>query len=97
VEAGLELRDVESIREHYVLTLRHWLRRLEARRAEAERLVGPDAFRTWRLYLAGAASDFDRAQNGVYQAVYVKPDGGRSGLPLTRGGWYAEPPSRDGP
>jgi cyclopropane-fatty-acyl-phospholipid synthase len=96
VEAGLELRDVESLREHYVLTLRHWLWRLEARRAEAERIVGADAFRTWRLYLAGAASDFDRAQNGVYQAVYVKPDRGRSGLPLTRGGWYAEPPPRDG-
>jgi cyclopropane-fatty-acyl-phospholipid synthase len=95
VEAGLELRDVESLREHYVLTLRHWLGRLEARRAEAERVVGTTAYRIWRLYLAGAASDFDRGQNGVFQALYVKPDRGRSGLPLTRGGWYAEPAGQD--
>src|SRR5947207_9272400 len=27
--AGLEVRDVENLREHYTLTLRHWLRRLE--------------------------------------------------------------------
>ena len=87
VEAGLELRDVESLREHYALTVRHWLARLEARRAEAERAVGPTAYRIWRLYLAGAASDFERAQNTVFQALYVKPDGGRSGLPLTRDGW----------
>ena len=33
--AGFEVRDVESLREHYALTLRHWVNRLEARRAEA--------------------------------------------------------------
>jgi cyclopropane-fatty-acyl-phospholipid synthase len=91
VEAGLELRDVESLREHYALTLRHWLRRLEAHRADAERAVGVTAYRIWRLYLAGAASDFERGQNTVFQALYVKPDRGRSGLPLTRDGLYAEP------
>ena len=26
---GFEVRDVESLREHYALTLRHWARRLE--------------------------------------------------------------------
>ncbi|BDG03158.1 SAM-dependent methyltransferase [Anaeromyxobacter oryzae] len=91
VEAGLELRDVESLREHYALTLHSWLARLEARRAEAERVVGTTRYRVWRLYMAGAAADFERGQNTIYQAVYVKPEGGRSGLPLTRGGWYAEP------
>ncbi|WP_242343050.1 class I SAM-dependent methyltransferase [Anaeromyxobacter terrae] len=90
VEAGLELRDVESLREHYALTLRHWISRLERRRAEAERLVGVTGYRIWRLYMAGAADDFDRARNTVFQALYVRPDGGRSGLPLTRA--YAAPP-----
>jgi len=89
VEAGLELRDVESLREHYALTLRHWLGRLEQSRVEAERAVGATAYRIWRLYMAGAASDFERAQNTVFQTVYVKPDRGRSGLPLTRDAWYA--------
>lgn len=40
VEAGLELRDVESLREHYALTLRHWLARLERRRRCAARVAG---------------------------------------------------------
>jgi cyclopropane-fatty-acyl-phospholipid synthase len=87
VEAGLELRDVESLREHYALTLRHWLGRLEGSRAEAERAVGVTTYRIWRLYLAGAACDFELAQNTVFQALYVKPDRGQSGLPLARGGW----------
>jgi cyclopropane-fatty-acyl-phospholipid synthase len=91
VDAGLELRDVESMREHYALTLRHWLGRLERSRVEAERAVGATAYRIWRLYLAGAASDFERAQNTVFQALYVKPDRARTGLPLTRDGWYAAP------
>ena len=31
-EAGFEVRDVESLREHYTLTLRHWARGLEFHR-----------------------------------------------------------------
>jgi cyclopropane-fatty-acyl-phospholipid synthase len=91
VDAGLELRDVESLREHYALTLRHWLGRLERREAEAVRSVGTTAYRIWRLYLAGAAADFERAQNTVFQALYVRPDGGGSGVPLARDDWYARP------
>jgi cyclopropane-fatty-acyl-phospholipid synthase len=94
VDAGLELRDVESLREHYALTLRHWLSRLEGRRPDAERAVGVTAYRIWRLYLAGAANDFERGQNTIFQALYVKPDRGRSGLPLTRDRWYAAAPRR---
>ncbi|MGE5753875.1 MAG: class I SAM-dependent methyltransferase, partial [Deltaproteobacteria bacterium] len=52
---GFEVRDVESLREHYVLTLENWVRRLEARREEACRAAGETAFRLWRLYMAGAA------------------------------------------
>ena len=91
LRAGLELRDVEALREHYALTLRHWVSRLEQHREEAIRSVGPTAYRIWRLYMAGGASDFQRGQNGVYQALYVRPDGGRSGLPLTRDEWFATP------
>ena len=38
--AGLETRDVETLRDHYALTLRQWVRRLEAARGAAEKLVG---------------------------------------------------------
>ena len=38
-EVGFEVRDVESLREHYMLTLRHWAQRLESRRDEALQTV----------------------------------------------------------
>ncbi len=85
---GFEVRDVESLREHYLLTLRQWVRRLEARFAEAVRVTDEVTCRTWRLYLSGAAYRFRVGDNNVYQSLLVKPDGGRSGLPLTRTDWY---------
>jgi cyclopropane-fatty-acyl-phospholipid synthase len=91
LRAGFELRDVEALREHYALTLRHWVARLEQRREEAIRSVGLTAYRIWRLYMAGGSADFQRGKNGVYQALYVRTDRGRSNLPLTRDDWYAAP------
>ena len=85
---GFEVRDVESLREHYVLTLRHWLRRLEERRTEARRFVDERTFRLWKLYLAGASHTFLAGRNAVFQVLLVKPFHGESGLPLTRTDWY---------
>jgi len=87
--SGFEVRDVESLREHYVLTLRHWLRRLETRREEACSVTDEKTYRLWRLYLAGAAHKFRVGQNSVYQLLLSKTSDGESGLPLTRGDWYA--------
>jgi cyclopropane-fatty-acyl-phospholipid synthase len=83
---GFETRDVESLREHYVLTLREWLRRLIARADEARAIVGDRRFRTWRLYMAAAAHGFASGRLNVLQTLLAKP--GPSGmvlLPLTRG------------
>lgn len=83
--AGWEVRDVESLREHYAMTLRHWNRRLAAHEHEAKRLVGEETFRVWRLYMAGAAYSFARERISVYQTVFAKPDaGGNAHIPLTR-------------
>ncbi len=87
--SGFEVRDVESLREHYVLTLRHWVKRLEAHAAEARRITDDRTYRVWRLYMAGCAHAFQRGRINVYQALLAKPDHGRSGLPLTREDWYA--------
>jgi cyclopropane-fatty-acyl-phospholipid synthase len=86
---GLEIRDVESLREHYVLTLRHWVRRLEARHAEALREVDEAAYRIWRLYMAGSAHNFDLGSISIYQTLLAKltPEG-TSQAPLTREKWY---------
>ena len=83
--AGFETRDVESLREHYALTLRHWLRRLEAGRDEAVALAGEQTYRVWRLYMAASAHAFATAHIGVVQLLLAKPGtGGRVGLPWTR-------------
>lgn len=87
--AGFEIRDVENLREHYALTLRQWVRRLEAVHEPALRHVDEATYRIWRLYMAGSARSFARARLAIYQTLMVKPDGdGRVWLPLTRRDWY---------
>jgi len=86
--AGFEVRDVESLREHYHLTCRHWLRRLEARADEARAMVGEATYRVWRLYLAISALGFRVGWFNLYQTLLVKASDGRAGLPLTREDWY---------
>ena len=89
--SGFEIRDVENLREHYALTLRHWLRRLEAHHAEARSFVDETTYRVWRLYIAGSAHGFRRGHIAVYQTVLAKLDAsGQAHLPLTRADWYAQ-------
>lgn len=80
--AGFEVRHVESLREHYGLTLRRWLANLEERWADAVATVGERRCRAWRLYLAGSAWSFETGRIAVHQVLGVRPDGGRSGMPL---------------
>ncbi len=88
-ESGFEVRDVESLREHYALTLRHWIRRLEARHEEALKFVDEPTYRVWRLFMAGSAYGFTTGRLNLYQTLLIKPgEGGKSGLPLRREDWY---------
>jgi cyclopropane-fatty-acyl-phospholipid synthase len=87
--SGFEIRDMENLREHYVLTLRHWLRRLEAHHDEALRYVDETTYRIWRLYIAGSAHGFRSGHIAVYQTLLAKLDpSGRTNLPLTRDDLY---------
>jgi len=86
--SGFEVRDVESLREHYTLTLRHWVRRLEEHADEARKLTDDVTYRIWRLYMSGAAHGFQVGSSNIYQALLAKPAHGESGLPLTRADWY---------
>ncbi|MFQ3661130.1 MAG: cyclopropane-fatty-acyl-phospholipid synthase family protein [Chloroflexaceae bacterium] len=92
-EQGFEPRDLESLREHYALTLDHWRRRLEERRNEAVALVGEQVYRAWRLYLAGSAWRFRVGQIGIVQMLFARQTArGRVELPSTRADLYAERP-----
>ena len=72
--AGFEVRDVESWREHYALTLRHWVRRLEENKEEALRQVDERTYRVWRLYMAGCSHAFSTARLSVHQSLLARPD-----------------------
>ncbi|WAU85456.1 class I SAM-dependent methyltransferase [Streptomyces sp. Qhu-G9] len=86
--AGFEVRDVESIREHYGLTLRRWVANLEADWPTAVRLTSPGRARVWRLYMAASALAFERNRIGVNQVLAVKTrDTGTSGMPLRARSW----------
>ena len=87
-QSGFEVRDVESLREHYALTLHHWVRRLENQADEARRITSDLTYRIWRLYMAGSAHGFRSNRLNVYQSLLAKPSSGQSGLPLTRDDWY---------
>lgn len=87
---GFELRDVESLREHYVQTLRTWVRRLESHHQDAKDLVGEATFRVWRLYMAASAHGFDTGRIGIIQSLLAKQDEhGRVRIPRTRADLYA--------
>ncbi len=85
---GFEVRDVESLREHYSRTLHHWVANLERHWDEAVALVGLARANVWRLYMAASANGFDDGGLAVHQVLGVVPEsGGRSGMPPTRAGW----------
>ncbi|GGN37562.1 SAM-dependent methyltransferase [Streptomyces fuscichromogenes] len=86
--AGFEVRDVESIREHYARTLRQWVANLEAGWPRAVRLTTPGRARVWRLYMAASALGFEHNRIGVNQVLAVRtPETGASGLPLRTRTW----------
>ncbi|MFJ8506692.1 class I SAM-dependent methyltransferase [Streptomyces avermitilis] len=86
--AGFEVRDVESLREHYALTLRRWVANLEAQWVRGVRLTSPGRARVWRLYMAASALAFEHNRIGVNQVLAVRtPESGASGMPLRARTW----------
>jgi cyclopropane-fatty-acyl-phospholipid synthase len=81
----LEVRDVESLREHYALTLRQWVVNLDRHWDTAVALVGEVRARIWRLYMAAAVVGFELNETAIHQVLGVKTMAdGTSGMPLTR-------------
>lgn len=87
--AGFEIRDVENLREHYALTLREWVTRLEANWSRAATLTSEGRARVWRLYMVGCVIAFQTGDIAVNQTLAVaRRDDGASGMPLTRAAWF---------
>ena len=82
--AGFEIIDVENLRQHYLLTCRHWVRRLEQAAAQVLEQVDERTFRLWRLYLAGAAYYFQEGSLRLYQALATSANRAALPTPLRR-------------
>lgn len=85
---NFEIADVEGLRPHYALTLRHWVDRLEQNHEAAANLVGERNYRIWRLYMTGCALQFEQGQTGIYQILAVHKNNSFPPLPLTRRDLY---------
>jgi cyclopropane-fatty-acyl-phospholipid synthase len=88
-DAGLEVRDVEQLREHYSRTCRQWAERLLAERRRALELVPEPTYRTWVLYLVASSLYFAEGSIGLYQTVAKRSDPKAAGIPTTRESIYA--------
>lgn len=86
--AGLEIRDVQALREHYPQTVAAWSANLEENWDRAVALVGEETSRVWRLYLAGGALAFEQNRMGVDQILATKPGvDGSITMPATPAAW----------
>lgn len=80
-KARLITTDIETLRQHYAYTLRHWLQRTQAHKAEIVALYDERFYRMWEFYLAGGIVGFELGSMCNYQLQYVR---NRTALPITR-------------
>lgn len=85
-EAGLEPLDVENLRRHYTLTLRHWADRFEKAGDTVRQMSDEKRWRIWRIYLAGCAYAFDHHWVALNQILAVRA--GNNRWPMTRDYMY---------
>jgi cyclopropane-fatty-acyl-phospholipid synthase len=88
-QADFEIHDVENLRMHYAMTLREWVKRLEANHDAALNYVSEDAYRVWRFYMAACAMEFEAEGTSIYQVLASKRGSGNLPVPLTRQDIYA--------
>lgn len=80
-KARLIASDVETLRLHYAYTLRHWMDRIQAKKAEIVALYDERFFRMWEFYIAGAIVMFEDGAACNYQVQYIRD---RRAIPITR-------------
>jgi len=73
---SFSLQDVENLRQHYALTLNHWLERFDQHAAEVEQQYGKPFVRAWRLYLAGSMTSFRTNTLQLFQVLFSRPQPG---------------------
>jgi cyclopropane-fatty-acyl-phospholipid synthase len=81
--AGLEVRHVEDLREHYAMTCAAWCSNLVANWDACVAEVGLATAKIWGLYVAGSRLGFETDQVELHQVLAVRlHDDGRADMPL---------------
>jgi cyclopropane-fatty-acyl-phospholipid synthase len=83
---GFAVTDVENLRQHYALTLAHWLKRFDQHTAQVRQMFDERFVRAWRLYLASSQASFETGQLQLFQVVFGRPI--TPALPMTRAALY---------
>ena len=85
---GFSILDVENLRLHCALTLRHWLARFEQHADEVHEMFHETFVRAWRLYLSPSVANFSTGALQLFQVVFARPQ--RNEIPWTRKRLYTE-------
>ena len=79
--------DVENLRLHYALTLRHWMQLYEAASDKVREMFDARFVRMWRLYLAGSIGAFTTGKLQLFQVLFAP--GQNNDIPWNRADIYA--------
>ncbi len=69
--AGMSVADVENLRLHYALTLRHWAERFENAKERVRASLGEEFRRAWELYLNGSQAAFAAGWLQLFQVMFT--------------------------
>jgi cyclopropane-fatty-acyl-phospholipid synthase len=83
--ASLCVLDVENLRLHYALTLRHWRERFERAAGRVAEMFDERFVRAWRLYLAGSEVSFTTSYLQLFQLTFARAT---ADVPWTRADLY---------
>jgi cyclopropane-fatty-acyl-phospholipid synthase len=75
--ANFSVLDVENLRLHYALTLRHWRERFEKHEPAVREQYGAEFVRTWRMYLAGSEASFVSGSVQLFQILFARGETNR--------------------
>lgn len=85
---GLRIGDIECLRLHYALTLRHWFDRFSAHADTAAQILDDRFVRMWRYYLAASEQTFRHGPQDVFQFQLCRRI---DAVPITRDYLYTPP------
>lgn len=81
--------DIENLRLHYELTLRHWLARFDENESVIEDMFDDRFVRSWRLYLVGSICAFKIGHLQLFQMLFAR--GQDNSVPWSRKHLYELP------